>query len=409
MAPQGTPVKQVFISHVTEADGDFAGRLAKDLQGLGVPVWIAPDSIPEGEPWVDAIERALGESSHIVIVLTPAALESPWVRMETNTAIALERNGRIKVIPLDVEACDVPLLLSNYQMVRFRRGYDGGLSRLVRVLGLRVAPAEPAPAPPQAPERAPAPEVESPPVVEPPQPFGPELIHIPAGEFLMGSDPDKDKNARNDEQPQYTVQLPEYSIGKYPVTNAQYLAFVDATGQESPKHWKGGKPPGDKEDHPVVYVTWHDAMAYCRWLAEATGEAYRLPSEAEWEKAARGTDGRIYPWGDEWDEKRCNSDEGGPGDTTPVGQYSPGGDSPYGCVDMAGNVWEWTRSLWRDYPYDPEDGREDANAEGSRALRGGSWDSDRRDARVSCRYFNLPDYFLSYLGFRVVVAPVFSS
>ena len=160
------------------------------------------------------------------------------------------------------------------------------------------------------------------------------------------------------------------------MTNTQYLAFVEATGRKPPLHWEGGKPPGGKEDHPVVYVSWHHAMAYCQWLAKTTGRAYRLPSEAEWEKAARGGlrigkkdnpyPDRIYPWGNERDEKRCNSGEGGLRGTTPVGQYSPGGDSPYGCVDMAGNVWEWTLSLWGKeldepdfkYPYDPEDGRE---------------------------------------------------
>jgi len=107
------------------------------------------------------------------------------------------------------------------------------------------------------------------------------------------------------------------------VTNAQYLAFVEATGQKPPGHWQGGKPPEGKEEHPVVNVSWHDAMAYCQWLAKVTGKVCRLPSEAGWEKAARGTDGRIYPWGDKWDAKRCNSSEGGPGDTTPVNSVSP--------------------------------------------------------------------------------------
>ncbi len=105
-----------------------------------------------------------------------------------------------------------------------------------------------------------------------------------------------------------------------------------------------------KEDHPVVNVTWHDAVAYCKWLAGVTGKAYRLPSEAEWEKAARGTDGRIYPWGDEWHRMRCNASGGKRGGTTRVGNYSPLGDSPYGCADMVGNVCEWTRSLYRVYP-----------------------------------------------------------
>jgi formylglycine-generating enzyme required for sulfatase activity len=221
----------------------------------------------------------------------------------------------------------------------------------------------------------------------------------------MGSDPGKDENACGNEQPQHTLHLPEYYIAKTPVTNAQYAAFVEATGQEPPKHWKGGKPPRGKEDHPVVTVTWHDAMAYCQWLAKVTGKPYRLPSETEWEKAARGTDGRMWPWGDEPpDENRCNS-ANYVGDTTPVGQYSPGGDSPYGCVDMAGNVWEWTRSVYKDYPYYPEDGREDPKAGGIRVLRGGTFYDLQGVVRCASRARDYPDLWLNGLGFRLVVAP----
>lgn len=237
----------------------------------------------------------------------------------------------------------------------------------------------------------------------------PEMVHIPAGEFLMGSDPKGDKDAYDDEQPQHRLPLPDYYIEKTPVTNAQYLAFVDATGQKPPSHWKDGKPPRNNEDHPVVWVTWNDATAYCEWLAEMTGEDYRLPSEAEWEKAARGMGGRIYPWGDEWDPKRCNTTDGYQGGTTPVGRYSPDGDSPYGLVDMAGNVWEWTRSTYKSYPYDSKDDRENPEG-GSLALRGGSWRSTLRNARVSSRRFSLPDDFFNSIGFRVVVvAPVLRS
>jgi formylglycine-generating enzyme required for sulfatase activity len=251
------------------------------------------------------------------------------------------------------------------------------------------------------------------------EPFEPELIHIPAGEFLMGSVPKEAKDAHKAtgvglriptyqiELPQHTVHLPEYYIAKTPVTNAQYLAFAQATDHSTPEHWEGGKPPQGKEDHPVVHVTWNDTIAYCNWLAEAAGKAYRLPTEAEWEKAARGTDGRIYPWGDEPpDEKRCNFGRK-VGDTTPVGQYSPRGDSPYGCVDMAGNVW--TLSLYKGYPYDPKDGREDLEASDRRVLRGGSWNSIQRLARVSYRVSFEPDFFSDHVGFRVVVAPVSSS
>jgi formylglycine-generating enzyme required for sulfatase activity len=233
----------------------------------------------------------------------------------------------------------------------------------------------------------------------------------------MGSDAKKDNDAFDDEQPQHRLHLPDYAIAKTPVTNAQYLAFVQAAGHRKPGHWKKGKPPKNKQDHPVVNVSWHDAMAYCRWLAETTGKPYRLPSEAEWEKAARGDkDDRIYPWGDEPpDDTRCNfgANVGG---TTPVGQYSQQGDSPYGCVDMAGNVWEWTLSLWGTYgekpdfkyPYDPEDGRENLEAgdEVARVLRGGAFLRSQGDVRCACRLWDSPDYWNVDLGgFRPVLAP----
>ena len=220
----------------------------------------------------------------------------------------------------------------------------------------------------------------------------PELVCVPAGPFTMGS------NDIDDGKPAHTVDLPEYWIGKHPVTNEEYAQFVRATGRAVPEGWQGNKPPSGKEKHPVVNVSWHDAVAYCRWLSEMTGKSYRLPTEAEWEKAARGTDRRQYPWGDQWDAKRCNTTEGGANSTTPVGQY-PRGASPYGALDMAGNVWEWCSSLYQPYPYRADDGREDVTASAYRVLRGGSWSSDRYDARCACRYRGDPDnrYFI---GFR---------
>jgi formylglycine-generating enzyme required for sulfatase activity len=237
--------------------------------------------------------------------------------------------------------------------------------------------------------------------------FEPEMILIPAGEFLMGSDPKKDKDALDREQPQHSLYLPDYYIARTPVTNAQYAAFA----QTREEQWT--QPKGE-EDHPVINVSWYDAIEYCQWLSEVTGKSYYLPSEAEWEKAARGTDGRIYPWGDEWDESRCNTWKGGKGGTTPVGAY-PQGVSPYGCLDMAGNVWEWTRSLWgRDwekpkfkYPYDPQDGRENLEASGEfRVVRGGSWRFSRNFARCAFRFWYGPDGRGSILGFRLCASPI---
>jgi formylglycine-generating enzyme required for sulfatase activity len=236
------------------------------------------------------------------------------------------------------------------------------------------------------------------------------MVLIPAGEFTMGSDPGSDPYALDDEQPQHTLYLPDYYLAKTPVTNAQYAAFVQAASHDPPSHWDGVKPPSGKEDHPVVNVTWHDAMAYSNWLAQATGKPYRLPSEAEWEKGARGSDGRIYPWGNQWDAERCNCGEGGKTDTTPVGAY-PEGASPYGLLDMAGNVNEWTWSADEDYPYDPEDGREDLEVSDAakRVWRGGAFFDSWRFMRCASRHGAYPDGSLDIadFGFRIAVAPGF--
>jgi formylglycine-generating enzyme required for sulfatase activity len=233
-----------------------------------------------------------------------------------------------------------------------------------------------------------------------------ELVRVPAGPFLMGSDPKRDPRARENEQPQRSVVLPELYIGKYPVTNAQFAVYVKAKGAGVPKHWQGGSIPDGKKEHPVVNVSWGDALAFCRWLSDATGQAFRLPTEAEWEKAARGMGDRIYPWGGtdpEKDKTLCNCDRW-VDDTTPVGKY-PNGASSCRAMDLAGNVWEWTSSLYAGYPYDAEDGREIPSWAGLRVLRGGSFDFNPSYVRCSCRHWEAPNSMGDCIGFRVV-APV---
>ncbi len=197
--------------------------------------------------------------------------------------------------------------------------------------------------------------------------LGLPVVWIPPGPFIMGSDKARDPQAYDDETPQHEVTLPGYWISRAPVTVAQFRAFV----RESGYRWDGQGEKQGGDDHPVVHVTWHDALAYCRWQARRTGLAVTLPSEAEWEKAARGADGRIYPWGDKFDEGKCNSSEGGVGTTSAVGRYSPQGDSPYGCVDMAGNVWEWCRTKWEN-SYRDYRGDDDLEGNAARVVRGGS-------------------------------------
>lgn len=244
----------------------------------------------------------------------------------------------------------------------------------------------------------------------------PEMVTIPAGEFLMGSTEEEVKQgvARENETPQHTVQLPAFEIGRYPITNLEYRAFVEAAGHKPPKHWEGGQFPDELADHPVIYVSWGDAVAYCQWLSETTGKTYRLPTEAEWEKAASWESGGAggqklrYPWGNEFDKDRCNTEEAGIGTTTPVGQYSPDGDSPYGCADMAGNVWEWCSTILqvKAYPFQVQDEWTEAylKKDGRRVVRGGAFNDYAGAARAAYRgrYNNYYNYRND--GFRVVSA-----
>ena len=224
-----------------------------------------------------------------------------------------------------------------------------------------------------------------------------EFCRVAAGAFKMGGDPEKGPQAYSDEQPVHTVQLSEYWLGRYPVTNRQYAAFVSATKHALPEHWSWGKIPAGKEEHPVVRVSWQDATEFCAWLKQASGESIRLPSEAEWEKAARGTDGRIYPWGSQPpDVSRANYDQKVM-DTTLVGKYSPAGDSPYGCADMAGNVWEWVSDWYKAYPGGEPN---EEYGEKYRVVRGGSWDYDEGPLRSSNRSWFAPSLRYGLLGFR---------
>jgi formylglycine-generating enzyme required for sulfatase activity len=246
----------------------------------------------------------------------------------------------------------------------------------------------------------------------------PALVKVPGDTFLMGTGEERiaelvrrydwarewvEKGWFDGEKPQHSITLSSFRIGKYPVTNAQFAFFVRESGYKSQGGWRADYPP-EMTHHPVVNVTWYDAAAYCRWLTERTGEEYRLPTEAEWEYAARGPEGREWPWGDEWRDGFANTAESGIGDTSPVGIFQQG-ESWCRAQDMAGSVWEWTASVYSKYPYLTNGSREDLKSEGPRVLRGGSWYNNRRSARCADRYRPVPDYWIYSIGFRVVAAP----
>jgi len=255
------------------------------------------------------------------------------------------------------------------------------------------------------------------------------FLYVPAGEFTIGS---PEGTGYDDERPSTQVALPAFWIGQTEVTNAQYRPFVEGGGYQQDQWWTQTglewrntnnveKPdcwadtPGDQENYPVICVSWYEAFAYAQWLADATQLPIRLPTEAEWERAARGDDGRIYPWGNPWDGSRLNfcdtnctydwKDNGandGYAQTAPVGNY-PQGASPYGALDMAGNVWEWTNSRYLDYPYQNADAHENAEGDAGRVLRGGSWYFIDLAVRVASRSRYSPYRRNLFVGGRLVV------
>ncbi len=244
----------------------------------------------------------------------------------------------------------------------------------------------------------------------------PDFVEIPAGPFIMGADSAHDPDAFSNErwspsEGQGTVDLPAYLISRHEITVGQFAAFAQSGTWSIPPQPLDGPPT-----HPVQSVAWPEALAYCRWLQAtlersgvsglvrqrlAEGWRVRLPSEAQWEKAARGTDGRRFPWGNEPLAGRANF--GGTG-TTPVGQYACP-ECPYGLADMSGNVWEWTISPHEPYPYDP--GRAFANLDGDAlfVIRGGHFGDPARLVRTTTRGAADPGARRAFIGFRVVLSP----
>lgn len=254
----------------------------------------------------------------------------------------------------------------------------------------------------------------------------PDLLIIPAGEAVVGSDRAEREAAylldeaayghsatRNQrwyeaEYPRQTLRFRGYDITRTPVTNTEYAAFVGATGHAAPdvdratwegyglvhpydrtrRHaWDHRQPPRGRGDHPVVLVNHSDAMAYARWLTEKTGDLWRLPKESEWERAARGDDGRRFPWGDEFAAALLNSHDSGPFDTMPVGRFSDGA-SPHGLMDAAGQVFEWTASETRP---------------GRHIVKGGSWDDSGCGVCRPAARHGRPDNLKHILvGFRLI-------
>lgn len=395
------------------------------------------------------IERELAQRQHFIAILSPVAVDSDWVNDEIDAAVELRRRGSMQTIQFVIALqCEMPLLLSNYKRVIAPDGLPYPAQEAARraLAVIQPTPPEYASAIPQASleqanqlirkiaeQQSQAPK----PISIPSDRFPPRLADLGftahsdkgieyilpplctviAGPFLMGSVPSGvylDDSTDSDDHfdavyqrrqqrlytLQHTVTLPAYEIARFPVTVAEFACFV-RFGHVAPRDWHAQL---GKLDHPVVNVTWQDAVDFAYWLSVRTSQSWwRLPTEAEWEKAARGTDGRIYPWGDSFDKSPCNTSESSISAMTPIGNF-PTGASPYGLHEVAGNVWGRTSSRFISYPYTISGEREYPNSADYRVLRGGSWRDSAVFARAAYRLGNQPLNIYGCDGFRLVRA-----
>jgi len=369
--------KTVFISYRRALSRHLARSIYLELRSNGWDVFLDVNTIDSGD-FDRIILNQIGARAHFILLISPGSLErcadsGDWVLREIAEAVRLERN----IVPIVEEGVDfdremdclppdLRAAVGRKNALPLTHFYFDAAMEMLRTRFLKTPEYVAITAPPPA-ERAEAQRRMA--AVEAETPPKPTSLSLMPSPFAW-------------------VAIPKrgYSIAKYPVTNAQFAKFIEAGGYKQRKWWTAAgwrwreedgriEPPywAEREwngvEQPIVGVSWYEAVAFCLWLSDVTGEKIMLPTEGQWQHAAQGDDGRAYPWGDDWKASRCNNnvDEKGVGKTTPVRQYEGKGDSPFGVVDMAGNVWEWCLT-----DYDNKTNHINSDAV-NRVLRGGDW------------------------------------
>jgi len=390
-------MSDIFLSYA-RADQARAKPLAAALARQGWSVfWDL--TIPPGKTWHEVIEDELVQARCVVVAWSQAALQSRWVREEAEEGL-----NRNILLPVLLDAARPPLGFRSIQAENLAH-WDGGLDapafqRLAGAIGdLLGTPANTAA---EAKPGHPAATVATRSFRDPLKDggFGPEMVIVPSGRFRMG---DLDGTGDADERPVHPVRFAQaFAIGRFTATFEEYDRFAQVGGRRRPKDFGWGRG-----NRPVVDVSWEEAGEYARWLSAQTGKPYRLPSEAEWEYAARAGTETAYWWGDEIGVNRANCDGSGSPwsnqQTAPVGSFPA---NPWGLHDTVGNVWEWVQDRWHgNYEGAPADGSAWEQGDGAaRVLRGGSWYNNPRRARAACRSHFDPGYRNINLGFRLVCA-----
>ncbi len=455
MSKSKQPLK-VFLCHASQ-DKPIVRELHQQLKTEDwIKIWLDEKNLLLGDDWRSTIEEAVETSDIVIICLSSNSVNKEgFVQKEMRYAreISLEKpEGTIFIIPLRFDECDVPrglrfIQFADYFGEKKSETYDNLLkslkSRHKQVLKLRKQDY------PEKEDEAsklqsdiseeknivqakrslhPTPEwIESNKIT---LSNGMEFMRIPAGKFLMGSN-----NGQSNEYPLHEVNIPyDYWMARFPITNQQYLSAYDEILDKDKLNLMGKYGlflMKAKNTHPINF-SWNSAENFYIFGMHGnksqlpSNTRIRIPTEAEWEKAARGLDGREYPWGNEFKTHRCHITSinypkqirenisflnvawlaGIQSETVPVGEYSPQGDSPFGCADMAGNVWEITNSQLKSYPYNAFDGREDGDVYGMYVLRGGAFDSTAQESRCAYRrYESDRKKSKSNVGLRLVIAP----
>ena len=395
----------IFLSY-SRTDTRWMHRLSADLQKLGYEVWTDEGIEPGTSSWQLAIEQAILSTGCLFCILSPAAAQSDWVREELNFA-RMHNKPIYLLLARGDERISIPFGYSSYQLVDIRdlQRYKTGMKQLIATIRAKKhdISTEPAAKPrtPYANLGAVKPTQFPPPMDELlPHPF--EWCKIPAGEVTVAN---------------RFYKVDTFHIAKYPITNAQYRQFsthedgyVNDSWWDFSDHsiaWRKLNVQSIRtgyfgDDLPRTYVSWYEAIAFCSWLTHLiygndnpNNVRITLPTEEQWQRAAQGDDDREYPWGDRFSKYHCNTLKSGLEQPTPVTQY-PTGASPYGVMDMCGNVSDWCLTQW-------ETLATDLTSDTSRVLRGGSWDANRSLSRTFSRDCAPPSESYFTAGFRVVV------
>jgi len=395
----------IFISYARK-DVKAARQLAEVLEGRGWSVWW-DRRIPTGRRFDEVIDEQLSAARCVVALWSESGVASHWVREE-----AADARERGILVPAFLETVRAPLGFRGLQSADLegwrKDGHHPGLARFVNDIARLLD--EPAAPSVRTSKTAPAKEAPQPPVKTPPvpedlpdlsvfrdidEPWCPEMVVLPAGEFMMGS-PDTDKDANENEKPQHRVVIGyRFAVARYPMTFEEYDQFCEAVDYEKANDggWRRGRSP-------VIHVNWNDARTHVAWLRRETGKPYRLLSEAEWEYACRAGTKTRYSCDDIMTQINANFGKK-LGRTTPVGSYP---ENPWHLFDMHGNVWEWVEDTWHGYYIGaPDDGSAwtTGGDHDYRAARGGSWSSNPEQLRSADRNGGLPDSRRNYIGFRV--------